>query len=64
MDEKQFKKISTDLDILKKLLALLLKSNKVSGDIIANAMGLTGGRLSQMISNKKKSKRKMNGDNN
>ena len=58
MDEKQYKKLSSDLDILKKLLALLLRNQDVRGDAIANAMGITEGRLSQMISNNKKSKRK------
>ena len=58
MDEKQFKKISNDLDALKKLLALLLRKQDIRGDVIANAMGITEGRLSQMISNNKKSKRK------
>ncbi len=50
MDHKQFKRITDDLDSIKKLLALLLRSQKVRGDVIANAMGMTQGRLSQLIS--------------
>jgi len=55
MDDKQFKKLSEDLDAIKKLLVLLLKKDneKVKGDLIAKAMGISEGRLSQIFPQKK-----------
>ncbi len=61
-EEKQFKKLSDDLDAIKKLLVLLLKKNneKIRGDLIAKALGISEGRLSQIFPQKryKKSKSK------
>ncbi len=53
MDERQFKKISSDLDAIKKLLVLMLKKDEVKGDVIAKAFGVSEGRLSQIFSQKK-----------
>ncbi|MDO8740355.1 MAG: hypothetical protein Q7J54_02135 [Candidatus Woesearchaeota archaeon] len=53
MDEKQFKKLSSDLDAIKKLLVLLLKKYEVKGDLIAKALGVSEGRLSQIFPQKK-----------
>ena len=57
MDEKQSKKISNDLDVIKKLLALQLRTQNVRGDLIANALGVSEARLSQMIAPKKRGKK-------
>ncbi len=53
MEEKQFKKLSSDLDAIKKLLVLMLKKDEVKGDLIAKAMGMSEGRLSQIFPQKK-----------
>ena len=53
MDDKQFEVLRSELDDVKKLLALLLKHFGVKGDVIANALGISESRLSQMIPMKK-----------
>jgi DNA-directed RNA polymerase specialized sigma subunit len=60
MEEKQFKKISEDLDSIKKLLILLLKKYEVKGDSIAMALGISEGRLSQILPQKKYNRVKKN----
>ena len=57
LDEKQLKLLRSDLDSIKKLLVLLLKNSEVKGDLIAKAMGISEGRLSQIFSQKKYKKR-------
>ena len=62
MDDKQFKKFSEDLDSIKKLLVLLLKKDdeRVKGDLIAKALGISEGRLSQIFPQKKYKKGETN----
>jgi len=64
MDNKQFKKISDDLDSIKKLLVLMLKKEdeKVKGELIASAMGISEGRLSQIFPQKKYKKGEKNAE--
>ena len=57
LDEKQLKLLRSDLDSIKKLLVLLLKNSEVKGDLIAKAMGISEGRLSQIFPQKKYKKR-------
>jgi DNA-directed RNA polymerase specialized sigma subunit len=58
MNEKQFyEKLSTDLDAIKKLLVLMLKQKEVKGSLIAGALGISEGRLSQIFPQKKYRKR-------
>lgn len=58
LDEKQLKLLRGDLDSIKKLLVLLLKNSEVKGSLIAKAMGVSGGRLSQIFPQKKYKKSK------
>lgn len=53
MNDKQFDKVSDDLDAIKKLLVLMLKKAEVKGGLIAKAMGISEGRLSQIFPQKK-----------
>jgi DNA-directed RNA polymerase specialized sigma subunit len=57
MDEKQFKSIKEDLDAIKKLLALGLKQSNVDVKTIGKAMNISGGRVSQMVPQKKYKKK-------
>jgi len=57
LDEKQLKLLRSDLESIKKLLVLLLKNSEVKGNLIAKAMGISEGRLSQIFSQKKYKKR-------
>ena len=41
------------LDAIKKLFVLLLKKDEVKGDLIAKALGVSEGRLSQIFPQKK-----------
>ncbi len=53
MNEQQFKKLSADLDAIKKLIVLMLKQKEVKGSAIASALGISEGRLSQIFPQKK-----------
>lgn len=57
LDEKQLKLLRSDLDSIKKLLVLLLKNSDIKGSLIAKAMGISQGRLSQIFPQKKYKKR-------
>lgn len=59
LDEKQLKLLRSDLDSIKKLLVLLLKNSDIKGNLIAKAMGISEGRLSQILSQKKYKKRRV-----
>lgn len=56
MNDKQFGKLSGDLDAIKKLMVLMLKKDDVKGALIAKAMGMSEGRLSQIFPQKKYNK--------
>ncbi len=58
MEENQFKELKSELETIKKLLALLLKHYEVKGDVIARAMGVSESTLSRMIPMKKYKKGK------
>jgi len=53
LDEKQLKLLRSDLESIKKLLVLLLKNSEVKGSLIAKAMGISEGRLSQIFPQRK-----------
>ena len=53
MSEKELKKISEQLESIKILLVLLLQKNDVKGASIAKALGISPGRLSQLLSQTK-----------
>lgn len=57
LDEKQLKLLRSDLESIKKLLVLLLKNSEAKGSLIAKAMGISEGRLSQIFPQKKYKKR-------
>ncbi len=57
LDEKQFKLLRSDLESIKKLLVLLLKNSEVKGNLIAKAMNISEGRLSQIFPQKKYKKK-------
>lgn len=63
MEEKEIEKLRKELEAIKKLLVLLLKKFEVKGDLIAKAIGISEGRLSQIFPQKKYKKRKK-GDQN
>jgi len=58
MDEKQFKRLLDEIKIMKNLLVLTLQNSNVKGELIARALGVSQGRLSQMLATKKYKKRK------
>ena len=58
LDENQFKLLRSDMDSIKKLLVLLLKNSDIKGNMIAKAMGISQGRLSQIFPQKKYKKSK------
>ena len=58
LSEKQLKLLRSDLNSIKNLLVLLLKSTEVKGSLIAKAMGVSEGRLSQIFPQKKYKKSK------
>ena len=53
MNERQLDKLSADLDAIKKLLMLMLKQQDVKGNLIASALGISEGRLSQIFPQKR-----------
>lgn len=57
MDEKQFNKLMDELKSIKNLLILNLQKTDVKGDLIAKAIGVSPGRLSQIMSTKKYKKK-------
>jgi predicted XRE-type DNA-binding protein len=59
MTDNQFKKLSKDIESTNKLLILLLRKFEVSDDSIAGALGVTQGRLSQILPQKIKKERKV-----
>ena len=58
MEEKQFKKLMEELKAIKNLLVLSLQKTEVKGELIANALGISTGRLSQLLATKKYKKKK------
>jgi plasmid maintenance system antidote protein VapI len=53
MHEKIEKDLANDVDVIKRLLILLLKKFDVDQREIAKILGITPGRLSQLINPKK-----------
>jgi len=51
-ENKEFEKMRKELESIKLLLALHLKNSDVKGDLIAKAMGISEGRLSQLLPQK------------
>ena len=62
MTDKQFEKLFEEILDTKRLLILLLQSNKVKNNSIAGALGITDGRLSQIMSPSKYRKGKKKND--
>lgn len=59
MDKKQFGRLLEELTMIKNLLVLDLQHNpKIKGELIAKALGISQGRLSQMMAIKKYKKKK------
>ncbi|MCX6710514.1 MAG: hypothetical protein NTZ02_00305 [Candidatus Woesearchaeota archaeon] len=58
MEEKQFNELKEELIAIKKLLIVGLQNTGVQGNSIANALGISPGRLSQIAATKKYGKRK------
>lgn len=58
MDEKQFNQLREELTAIKKLLIVGLQKAGVQGNSIANVLGISQGRLSQIAATKKYGKRK------
>jgi len=56
MDEKELKNISSQLESIKNLLILLLQKNEVKCTSIAKALGISQGRLSQILPQSKHKK--------
>lgn len=57
MEKEQFEAIKKDIDALKKLMALGLQQQGVGVEAIGKAMGISKGRVSQLIAQKKYKKR-------
>jgi len=57
MENKQFNKIIDELRSIKNLLVLDLQKSEVKGEQIAKALGISQGRLSQMLAIKKYKKK-------
>ena len=57
MNDKMLEQMADDLSAIKRLLILLLQHQKVKGSNIANALGVSGGRVSQLASTRKNKKR-------
>ncbi|MGD2072752.1 MAG: hypothetical protein PVG65_04615 [Candidatus Thorarchaeota archaeon] len=57
MQPKQFKKLMEELGAIKNLLVLNLQKSEVKGELIAKALGISQGRLSQMLAIKKYKKK-------
>jgi predicted transcriptional regulator len=58
MNDKKLDQIIEELSAIKKLLILLLQHQDVKVGNIAKALGVTGGRVSQMVPMRKNKKRK------
>ncbi len=58
MDEKQFKELKSELEAIKKLIVLSLQKSEIKGSLIAKALGISPGRLSQLMATKKHKKKK------
>ncbi len=58
MNDKSLDQIAKDLHAIKKLLALLLQSQKVRRDKIAKALGVSGARVSQIVPSRTNKRRK------
>ncbi len=61
MNDKQLEQIANELGGIKKLLILLLQQQDVKVEPIAKALGVSTGRVSQMVPTRKNKKK---GDNN
>ncbi len=57
MNEKQSDKLLEEIKTIKNLLVLSLQKAGVKGDLIAKALGVSQGRLSQMLATKKYKKK-------
>ncbi|MBI4147753.1 hypothetical protein HY490_00510 [Candidatus Woesearchaeota archaeon] len=57
MDDKQFRVLCEELQAIKNLLVLILRQKEVKGSLIAKALGVSEGRLSQLLPNKTYKKR-------
>ena len=62
MDDDKLDQVIDELGSIKKLLILLLQKQEVKGGSIAKALGITQGRLSQMVPTRKNKKLKDGGD--
>jgi hypothetical protein len=58
MNDKKLDQIIDELTAIKKLLIVFLQHQDVKGGIIANALGVSGGRVSQMAPTRKNKKKK------
>lgn len=58
MEDKILKEIQNQLEINNLLLGLLLRQMKVKGSEIASAMGISEGRLSQLLNPQKYGRKK------
>lgn len=58
MNEKQFSELKEEVIAIKKLLIVGLQKTGVQGSSIANALGISQGRLSQIAATKKYGRRK------
>ncbi len=58
MSDKKLDQIIIELSAIKKLLIVLLQHQEVKVGSIAKALGVTGGRVSQMVPTRKNKKKK------
>lgn len=58
MDKEQLQQLTKELKDIKNLLVLLLRQNEAKEENIANALGITQGRLSQILPLKLKKNKK------
>lgn len=58
MDDQQFKKLLEEIKTIRNLLILDLQKKEVKGELIAKVLGISQGRLSQILSTKKYKKKK------
>jgi hypothetical protein len=58
MNDTKLDQLADDLSAIKRLLILLLQHQKVKGGDIAKALGVSGGRVSQMAPTRRNKKRK------
>ena len=58
LDKKQFEELKEEVVTIKRLIVLALQKSDIKGDLIAKALGVSQGRLSQLMAIKKYKKRK------